>query len=480
MTCMFKPVSNRLPIGGGCIVVIIAFSVALGACGQDPLRDPSLEGEVAFEPRRPAVQLPPSSPKRYEGSHPVVLDAASRLRTGMDLHRSVIQRTCSPTDGVCHNNAEYPDLRTPSSLLATVEAPCNVEPGTATAVFDRCERPGDRLTFSEGRDTPVGPTGGWEVGRIKYVPGEFDDVVLARDGTGPAVDTPGLHLWVAAPVDGEASNFVASGYLHRGDTSQAPFVSFRTRYWVFEDRRHLFAEVKSYQTRNVQELLAAGVIEGDPNGNGVFGARSGRRVPMIRPGAPEESYLIGRLNGRMAGEDVPGTRMPLANQPLSPADKLALYCFIEGLPMDSASTGESVETHVMESPIDYASCSYAAEPERLKSLMGVKGPNEAVRATLTANCLGCHSGPMSSGELDLAGPSGSLDLRQLFQPSRQRPGMSLVDPGQVDASYLWIKLTEAPETVGTGMPIGSDGMFRRLNDEDLAAVREWIASGAQI
>ena len=74
------------------------------------------------------------------------------------------------------------------------------------------------------------------------------------------MDTPGLHLWVAAPVDGEA-NFVASGYLHRGDTSQAPFVGF-TRYWVFEDRRHLFAEVKSYQ-HETSRAPRRGVIEGD-------------------------------------------------------------------------------------------------------------------------------------------------------------------------------------------------------------------------
>ena len=36
------------------------------------------------------------------------------------------------------------------------------------------------------------------------------------------------------------------------------------------------------------------------------------------------------------------------------------------------------------------------------------------------------------GELDLAAPRFSR-FTSAFQPSRQRPGMSLVDPGQVDA-----------------------------------------------
>jgi hypothetical protein len=92
-------------------------------------------------------------------------------------------------------------------------------------------------------------------------------------------------------------------------------------------------------------LALMGVTGGDPNGNGVFGAEDAWEEVM--PGKPEKSYLWARITGT-----VPGTRMPLANQPLSNAEYVAVACWIETL-----GQGASVEEK-----IDYDACWYARTP----------------------------------------------------------------------------------------------------------------------
>src|SRR5688500_8366701 len=37
-------------------------------------------------------------------------DARKDLPTYLDLHQQVFYRTCTPNEGVCHNDKEYPDL----------------------------------------------------------------------------------------------------------------------------------------------------------------------------------------------------------------------------------------------------------------------------------------------------------------------------------------------------------------------------------
>src|SRR5688500_7498842 len=114
---------------------------ALGAagCGGD-FSDSSLEGSIPFEPDRPVIAAP-TRPAPYTGRNAAVLEAQEKLTTGLDLHAKVVFRTCSPNGGVCHNAKEYPDLHTPANFLDAIDAPCNVQPGTPEAVYDRCERP---------------------------------------------------------------------------------------------------------------------------------------------------------------------------------------------------------------------------------------------------------------------------------------------------------------------------------------------------
>jgi hypothetical protein len=65
----------------------------------------------------------------------------------------------------------------------------------------------------------------------------------------------------------------------------------------------------------------------------------------IVPGRPDRSYLVGRITGT-----VPGTRMPLANAPLSKPEYDAILCWIAGLTSREATADD---------PIDYDRCPWS-------------------------------------------------------------------------------------------------------------------------
>ncbi|MET0402570.1 MAG: hypothetical protein ABW123_09215, partial [Cystobacter sp.] len=335
------------------LAVLGALSLACGGSGSAP-SDP---GNIPFEPERPVPGASGSTP-RYTGSDADVLAAQLTYPTGLELHRKLVMRTCSGSNGVCHNQKEYPDLHTAGTFLASIGAPCNVQSGNWTGVFDRCERLGDRVRFTEQsiRDN--------EVGWFELIPGETPR--LDPNGNRPDASTPGLHLYVHDPVAGTQTRMGSTGTFVRtfineaGEVQDLAFASYRTNWWVLDDamggaRRHLFAEVNPYQRDSVESLVASGIVQGDQNRNGVYGRRKASTVPMIKPGKPEESYLVARLRGAMQGESVPGTRMPLANQPPSVQDMLALMCFVEGLDPNARQWS-------LESSIDYTKCSYSADP----------------------------------------------------------------------------------------------------------------------
>lgn len=89
-----------------------------------------------------------------------------------------------------------------------------------------------------------------------------------------------------------------------------------------------------------------------------------------------------------------------------------------------------------------------------------------------ASCSPCHLGSLD--------PSSDLDLRRaefLVEVPHEPTGLSLVEPGSPDESYLWLKLTDAHGTVsggdGEGMPPTGG-----LAEEELGLVHRWILSGA--
>ena len=449
----------KLTAGVG-LVAALAMAVSAAASCSAPMQDdPSLSGTIGFKPQRPTIveakQVAP-----YTGSNATVRDAQERLGTGLDLHAKVIYRTCSPNGGVCHNNKEYPDLHTPANLLAAIDAPCNIQPGTPEAVFDRCERPGDRFKLADARDV--------EIGYILHIPGEL------KAGTTPTKTTPGLHVYLADPVGIDKKDVTGTARFVRtfvgttGKVEQLTFASFDTRWWILDGGTHLFGQVNADRVSRVQELLTVGIVQGDFNRNGAFGARMGAPVPLLSPGKPEESYLIARLRGTMMGTEVPGSRMPLANQPLSVSEMLALFCFVEGL--DGGGRQQN-----LGSMIDYARCSYSANPENLNLLGAGVTWTRRIKHILEFNCGGCHSG---------LEPQGGLDLQEvnvygrLLGASTQKPTVNLIKPKAPAESYLWLKLIGDSSITGLKMPLNPLNGMGKLIDAELADIKAWIEAGA--
>lgn len=434
----------------------------LVACSDPEIQRP--QGTIDFETKRPQLmdvaEVPP-----YSGSNPIVLDAASRLSTGLELHRNVIVRTCGPTSGVCHNQKEYPDLHTASNLVNAINAPCNVQPGDWSAVFDGCERPGDMFSFGgDGKRI--------EVAYIDYVPGE----AKYGDDQTPSNDSPGLHIHLASPFKvGDRNRRWARGEFTGKFVNQdnkvveSTYAVYETDWWYLDGGQHLVGVVNEWQIDRVEKLVAQGIVQGDMNRNGTFGARESTRLQLLKAGDPERSYLIGRVRGELKGQPIPGTRMPLANQPLSVSEMLALYCFIEGLPE------KLVGEFDMLAPINYEECSWAQNPEELNLL----GDNVTwlgfVKPLLEANCGGCHGGANPQGGFDVLSDGA---YERLLGDSLQKPGTRLITPGSLEESYLWTKLTGGTEIVGLVMPLDSGNAPRPLSEALLNDVATWITNGA--
>ncbi|MFO7565964.1 MAG: hypothetical protein R6X02_25195 [Enhygromyxa sp.] len=442
------------------VLLPLASSTLLLGCTISADFDP---GEIDFEPNRPQTESP-DDPAPYTGDDEIVLEAQSKFRTGIELHQKVIWRTCTPNGGVCHNSKEFPDLRTPANFVASFGQNCNVQYGEHQSVYDRCERPGDRFKLTGGGIN----TGQVEIGWLESVPGpRFEGEGL------PPEDSPGLHIHLADPLPGEQTNVYSTGqfertFINEGKVEDFTFAEYSTRWYVLPGRRHLIGEVREYQQDQVQELLSVGIIEGDPNRNGTFGARQHDPVFLLEPGSPERSYLIARLRGEMLGEKIPGSRMPLANPPFTIAEMLALFCLVEGFPED----GTEAE---LSRGIDYANCSYSDDPAGL-NLLG-EGVTWAARISkiLEFNCGGCHGGTTPEAGLILVGEGV---YERLLEPSEQNPDMPLITPGVPEESYLYLKLIGDDSIIGNPMPYNPLTGEGTLSEAEIADVHTWISNGA--
>lgn len=420
-------------------------------------------GNIDFDPERPTVN-DASEVAPYTGEDVIVLEAQERIPTGLDLHQKVIWRTCTPNGGVCHNAKEYPDLRTPANLAEAFSAPCNVQPGESTSVFDGCERGGDRVQFGGGfGDAAV------EIAWIEQIPGE--DAEYGDDG--PPEDAPGLHIHLAQPLQTErnrsyeTAEFIRT-FVDGGEVQDISYARYGTQWFVIGDGSHVFGRVQEYQVEEVQELLNVGIVEADGNRNGVLGATMQMGVSMLVPGRPEDSYLIARLRGEMHDGPIPGSRMPLANAPLSVPEMLALFCLVEGWEAGADQT-------FLSGPIDYVNCSYSDNPEDLNLLGNGVTWMARVQPILEANCGGCHSEQEAQGDLVLVGEGV---YERLLEASAQNQDLRLIEPGDEMASYLYLKLIGDDSIIGNPMPYNPLTGEGRLSEAELGDVLTWIANGA--
>ncbi len=446
----------------------------LGACSGGQSDFGSLEIDAGPGPSvSEGKRVPP-----YVGTNPITLEAQRSLRTGIDLHEKVVTPTCANAGGVCHFKKEYPDLHTPANLLAAVEAPCNVQPFEYQAVFDRCEQPGDVIELGalDGQS--------FEVGWLELVPGDRPD--FGDLGRNPNAEDPGLHIHISPAIvrteeidrrqGNNRSTYTQARFLRPfiaddQTVQKVAYGDYEGNWWVLGDGTHLYAEVRNGQRDRAQALIDGGMVQGDHNRNGVFGAQQTAPLMMIKPGAPEESYLVARLFGRMLGEPIPGTRMPLANEPYTPSEMLAMFCWIEGLGKDASNM------QTLENDIDYANCSYREDTDRLQ-LQGTGSTfTDRILPILIANCAGCHGGESPLGELDLRSDGAH---QRLLENSKQNTTLPLVDPGNPSGSYLVHKLrNNTASLMGTQpMPLDPVNGYRPLGEQEIADIEQWITDGA--
>ncbi len=91
-----------------------------------------------------------------------------------------------------------------------------------------------------------------------------------------------------------------------------------------------------------------------------------------------------------------------------------------------------------------------------------------------AHCLGCHEAKEPKAKLVLEEGTGYEQLAG--RRSVQQPEMALVEPGDPENSYLWLKLQHTA-TDGKGMPRTLTGV-KKLRPAELELYRRWIVEGA--
>jgi hypothetical protein len=92
-----------------------------------------------------------------------------------------------------------------------------------------------------------------------------------------------------------------------------------------------------------------------------------------------------------------------------------------------------------------------------------------------AHCLSCHDSGEAKAKLVL---DPGLGYEGLVGPrSIQVPEMALVEPGDPERSYLWLKLQHVTEK-GKGMPRTVTGS-KKLRETELELYRRWIEGGAR-
>ena len=91
-----------------------------------------------------------------------------------------------------------------------------------------------------------------------------------------------------------------------------------------------------------------------------------------------------------------------------------------------------------------------------------------------AHCLSCHESEEPKAKLVL---DPGIGYERLVGPrSTQVPDMALVEPGDPEQSYLWLKLQHVTKE-GKGMPRTLTGS-KKLRPAELELYRRWIEGGA--
>ena len=104
-----------------------------------------------------------------------------------------------------------------------------------------------------------------------------------------------------------------------------------------------------------------------------------------------------------------------------------------------------------------------------------------VQVLFSTICTTCHT---ATAELDLRAPAsygnlvGKPAVNYAMPPTSDSCGGLLVQPGQPDASYLYIKVSSDTPCAGSRMPLTDIGTTSPLIPCEQAVFHDWIAAGA--
>lgn len=224
-------------------------------------------------------------------------------------------------------------------------------------------------------------------------------------------------------------------------------------------------------------------------------------LQLVRPFDPDGSFLLIKLLNPAPGQ---GSRMPQGAEPLSAGEIQTVREWIEaGAPRFDAATPVEDPT-VTPSPTDLPEAAtptptdppQAATPtptEVVDTPTAVPSPDPtAPQPTATAvatvsleqvqdeiftpRCAVqfCHSGPFPAAQLDLSDGVSFDEMVNVapLTPAAADAGMLLVDPGNAENSFLYVKITNPVGAQGFLMPLTGEP----LNEQEVALVRAWIES----
>jgi hypothetical protein len=376
-----------------------------------------------------------------------------------------LYRGCGPNNGVCHNSREYPNLSTLGSLVENINLPCNERRDDPRTIHDLCERTGDRLR-ADG-------TPGVEIAHVAADPSQARTFrITLRE---PMELLPGARLSVvrSGPPELELLPLTDVGAALALDPADPSGHSVTVQLPPPETGEDADEDFLGPAFENAGLPADPSAIQvGDPNQNGTFGAGLGGA--LIRPGDPENSYLLKRLTDPTAGP-----LMPRANCCYwTKAALRSLWCWVAGLAEDGSNALD---------PIDYASCppvpldtmeypEPGAECESsgmcpTRPALGWEEPTFAnvYDRVISQSCAGasCHIGG-NGGKLDMETKERAYEALVLAEPA-------LVVPGDPEGSHLFVKVS--PELCNgdcTLMPKGG----RPLPADARGLIERWIVNGA--
>ncbi len=400
------------------------------------------------------------------------------------LWSGAISRTCGPNNGVCHNSKQFPDMQTSSGLLQAIGARCNQIRTDPTSVDNLCEPAGDLLQIGSFQ-AHVGnvTTMGMVAGDAGTTPASIVVTLDQQPPTSAGSATPTFVRQVqglptmkltfpASAITSTTKNSITLDYVTVANPTKAPAPPPASA-------------MGTQVTGSVATFLVppqylpdddTQVQQGDPNGDGVFGATLGGAV--IKPGDPLHSYLFLRVlgplsvpeqNTNMTAPASNEAQMPLANFRYWDAPNAigALYCWISTMKPDASNA---------DGPIDYADCdltkmpAFTPEPETASTFSSVYS------TILAPQCAGpCHhAGTTQPTTFTMSDSQTTYDVLMGFHGEHPSESMTVpfITPGDPSMSFLYLKVSGNP-SAGAQMPLG--GM---LPQNEIDAVGTWITQGA--